>query len=438
MIREPMQNVDVSDTKYNESDGDLLINNLIYEMPKSLSLATGRTHVSQFPQRNTYTVDRNSTMVFQWNTGNAYIDSGNSYLRFKMKAIGPAFATAPTFGTGSALNLFHEIRIRSRSGVELDRLENCNLYNQYRLKYTKTTNWLATVGQSFYYNSATPIFSATNTYISDICIPLCELATFFCPLKKGQLIPPQICSGLQVELSLESIARAFVDGQTFFQAGSSLELFDIAMVLDTVSLSDETSKLLNLESSQSGLEYTYNRIYNYSATYAAGTANFTMQVSKAVSQATHAFMVTQNSSVTQNALFDSFQSETFAYKSWQFRLGSQYYPNQMVNNQTTILPIRGLESYLLTLASFEKMKTPFQETAVTPSNYTGVSAVIGVNLSRNESLMVAGLPINNSRILEILVDRDGATDGADKRDVNCFLTYISVAKAFIDNMSVAI
>jgi hypothetical protein len=257
-------------------------------------------------------------------------------------------------------------------------------------------------------------------------------------LKKGQLIPPQICSGLQVELSLESIARAFVDGQTFFQAGSSLELFDIAMVLDTVSLSDETSKLLNLESSQSGLEYTYNRIYNYSATYAAGTANFTMQVSKAVSQATHAFMVTQNSSVTQNALFDSFQSETFAYKSWQFRLGSQYYPNQMVNNQTTILPIRGLESYLLTLASFEKMKTPFQETAVTPSNYTGVSAVIGVNLSRNESLMVAGLPINNSRILEILVDRDGATDGADKRDVNCFLTYISVAKAFIDNMSVAI
>ena len=108
MNREPMQNIDVSDTKYSDADSDLMINNLVYEMPRSLSLATGRTHVSQFPQRATYTVDRNSTMVFQWNTGNAYIDCSNSYLRFKMKANGPAFATAPTLGSGSALNLFHE------------------------------------------------------------------------------------------------------------------------------------------------------------------------------------------------------------------------------------------------------------------------------------------------------------------------------------------
>jgi hypothetical protein len=438
MNREPMQNIDVSDTKYSDADGDLMVNNLIYEMPKSLSLATGRTHVNQFPQNRTYLVDRNSTMVFQWNTGNAYIDCSNSYLRFKMKANGPAFANAPTFGTGSALNLFHEYRIRSRSGVELDRLENCNLYNQYRLKYTKTTNWLSTVGQSFFYNSGTAVFNSANTYIPDVCIPLCELATFFCPIKKGQLLPPQVASGLQIELSLESIARAFVDGNTFFQAGSSLELIDVAMVLDTVSLSDETSKLLNLESSQSGLEWCYNRIYNFSATYAAGTSNFTLQVSKAVSQATHAFMVTQDSSLTQNGLYDSFQSEQFKYKSWQFRLGSSYYPNQVVNNQTTIVPIKGMESYLLTMSSFEKMKTPFQETSVTPSLYSSTHGVIGVSFERSQSLAVSGLPVNNSRICEILIDRDGSADGADKRDVNCFLTYISVAKAYIDNLSVAI
>ena len=438
MNREQMQNVDVSDTQYNDSDGDLLINNLIYEMPKSLSLATGRTHVAQYPQRSTYTVDRNSTMVFQWNTGNAYIDTANSYLRFKMKAIGTANVIPAGFFLGSALNLFHEYRIRSRSGVELDRLENCNLYNQYRLRYTKTTNWLNTIGQSFFYATQSAIFNQANTIITDVCIPLCELATFFNPLKKGQLLPPQIASGLQIELSLESIARVFVDNAGWFQAGSSLELTDIAMVLDTVSLSDETSKLLNLESSQSGLEWCYNRVYNYSATYAAGTSNFTMQVSKAVSQATHAFMVTQNSSHTQSSLFDSFFAEPFAYKSWQFRLGSQYYPNQMVNNQTQIVTVKGMESYLLTMSSFEKMKTPFQETSLTPASYTASGAVIGVSLERNQSLAVSGLPINNSRILEILVERDATNDGTDKRDVNCFLTYISVAKAYIDNMSVAI
>ena len=438
MNREPMQSVDVSDTKYSDSDGDLMVNNLIYEMPKSLSLATGRTHVAQFPQRSTYTVDRNSTMVFQWNTGNAYIDTSNSYLRFKMKASGTANVAPAGFFLASALNLFHEYRIRSRSGVELDRLENCNLYNQYRLKYTKSTNWLNTIGQSFFYATQSAIFNQANTIITDVCIPLCELATFFCPLKKGQLLPPQIASGLQIELSLESIARAFVDTAGWFQAGSSLELTDIAMVLDTVSLSDETSKLLNLESSQSGLEWCYNRVYNYSATYASGTSNFTMQVSKAVSQATHAFMVTQNSSQTQSALFDSFLAEQFSYKSWQMRLGSQYYPNQMVNNQTQTVTVKGMESYLLTMSSFEKMKTPFQETSLTPATYSATAAVIGVSLERNQSLAVSGLPINNSRVLEILVERDATGDAGASRDVNCFLTYVSVAKAFIDNMSVAI
>ena len=438
MNREPMQSVDVSDTKYSDSDGDLMVNNLIYEMPKALSLATGRTHVSQFPQRSTYTVDRNSTMVFQWNTGNAYIDTSNSYLRFKMKASGTANVVPASFNYGSALNLFHEYRIRSRSGVELDRLENCNLYNQYRLKYTKSTNWLSTVGQTFFYLSNSAIFNQANTIITDVCIPLCELATFFCSIKKGQLLPPQIASGLQIELSLESIARAFVDTAGFFQAGSSLELTDIAMVLDTVSLSDETSKLLNLESSQSGLEWCYNRVYNYSATYAAGTSNFTMQVSKAVSQATHAFMVTQNSVNAQLGTVDSFIADPFAYKSWQMRLGSQYYPNQMVNNQTQTVTVKGMESYLLAMSSFEKMKTPFQETSITPALYSQNTSVIAVSLERNQSLAVSGLPINNSRVLEILVERDATADAGVSRDVNCFLTYVSVAKAFIDNMSVAL
>jgi hypothetical protein len=110
----------------------------------------------------------------------------------------------------------------------------------------------------------------------------------------------------------------------------------------------------------------------------------------------------------------------------------------MVNNQTQTVTVKGMESYLLTMSSFEKMKTPFQETSLTPAVYSANGSVIGVSLERNQSLAVSGLPINNSRILEILVERDATSDGTDKRDVNCFLTYISVAKAYIDNMSVAI
>ena len=439
MYKEQQQTTEVSDTSFEDRDGDLLINNLIYEMPRSLSLATGRTYVSQFPQRSTYTVDRNNTMIWDWNTGNAFVDTSNSYLKFKIRSSNTGSSGGASFASASALNLFHEYRIRSRSGVELDRLENCNLYNNYRIYYTKSANWINTIGSTFFMNTNNTILNIGNTNMPEICIPLGEVATFFNPLKKGQLLPPQIASGLRIELSLESIQRAFTQyGNPYILSNTVFELFDISMQLDTITMSDDTSKVINLESSMSGLEYSYNRVYNYSATYAAGTSNFTLQVSKAVSQATHAMMITQNASLTQSVSYDSFQSESFNYKNWQFRLGSQYYPNQICTNALTGVIHKGVESYILALSSYEKIKSPFQETTVTSTDFANDLGILAVSLERNQSLQISGLPINNSRLLEVLVERDGSGDGTDKRDVNCFLTYVSVCKAYIDNMAVSI
>ena len=445
MYREPQQSVETSDTKYEENDMDLTINNLIYSMPRSLSLATGRTFVNQFPQRQAYDLNRNSTVIFDLNTGNSFIDSSNSYLRFKLKAYNVKAAVldvnCPTFGVGSALNLIHEYRIRSRSGVELDRVENCNLYNSSRIAYTKTTNWTQTIGSSFFSNSSSNIvFNGANTYTPEICIPLKELASFFCPLK-GQLLPPQIASGLRIELSLESVAKSFFDPSGYLQeATSRVELYDIALVLDTVNLSDETSKLLNLESSQSGLEFTYPRVYNYSSTFPSGSTTANIQCSKAVSQATQAFVISQGSTNVQNFQVDSFLSEQFATKTFQMRLGSQYYPNQAVINQTatTSGSIRGMEAYLMTMSAFDKMKMPFQETSITPLAYSVNRSVLAVSFERNSSLAISGCPINNSRSLEILLERDPAFDAGQSRDINVFLTYVSVAKAYVDNLSVSI
>ena len=438
MYRENQQSVEVSDTKYDESDGSLLINNLIYEMPKSLSLAVNRTNSLQYPQRSTYAVSRNTTVVFDWNTGNAFIDPANSFLKFKMVASGVAAVAPPTFGSGSALNLLHEIRIRSRSGTELDRVENFNLYKKFVNDYTRTQQWKNTVGASFFLDSATPIFNNGNTLRTEVCIPLTEVATFFCPIKK-QLIPPQSASGLRIELSLESIAKTFVDAAAYFANGSSLTLEDIHMSLDTVNMSDETSKLLNLESSQSGLEYTYPRVYNYSNTYDAGTSNFTLQVSKAVSQAEHAMAIIQNDVSINSATVDSFLAESFRTRSYQWRLGAQYYPHIPVQSDVSAgVTIKGMEPYLLALASFDKMKMPFSETSMTPADFSNDSGVISTSLSRNMSLAVAGLPVNNSRLLELIVERDGASDAGAKRTVSCYLQYLSVARAYIDNIAVAI
>ena len=438
MSREIQQSVNVSDVKYDEQDSDLLINNLIYEMPKALSLATGRTHVKQYPQRNTYNMDRNTTVVFDLNTGNSYIDAKNSYLTFKLRAINPntAIAVMPSFGDGSALNMFREVRIRSRSGVELSRLENCNLYNKNRMDYNYTEAWHNTIGRSFFYDVNFSPFNQANTKNSVVTIPICEIDSFFRPLK-GQLIPAQLASGLRIELSMESIQKTFQD-VLLYLAPATVELYDIAMVLDTVNLSDETAKLLNLESSQSGLEYCYPRVYNFSNVYPAGTQNFSMQITKSVSQAVHVHACIQKADAVNSPVSDSFDSEPWSITSYQWRLGSQYYPHQALIMPTGSGESDSYEAYMLTMSSFDKMNTVFKESRIDPQQFYLEKGIISTSLERNQSLQISGSPINNSRILELLVERDGSNDGTNKVEVNSFLEYISVAKTYIDNVAVAI
>ena len=398
MSNEVQQSVDVSDTAYDDADSDLLLNNLIYELPKALALSTNRTHKRQFPQRSTYTVDRNTTMVWDIMSGNAFGNQENSYIHYKMNAknVTPDIATMPDFGSGSVLNLHREVRIQSRSGTEVDRLENCNLFNKNRIDYEKSEQWKKTIGAAFFVNSAVPLFNTANTITTEVNIPLCEIAPFFRPLKKGQQIPPQILSGLRLEISMESLARAFKDPLGYFGAGSSLELSDIYISLDCVDLSDETSKLINLESSQTGLEICYNRVYNNAHTYPAGTNSFTSQITKSVSQAVHAFTVISNNTNSNLSTVDSFLSEPFRTTSWQYRLGSQYYPHQNIISQVgATVSVAGQESYLHAMASYEKMANSFRESSVTPTDYANGKGILSVSLERNQSLAVSGLPINN-------------------------------------------
>lgn len=436
MYREPQQNVEVSDTKFDDSDGDILINNLVYEMPKSLSLVTNKSNYISYPDQTTVRVDRSNTIVFNWNTGNSYIDTHNSFLRFKLKSNLPTPIVAPpSFGSFSsgALNLIRESRIRTRSGVEVSRVENSNLYNVLSLNYTKTKAWIDTIGSSFYMNSLVSPFNVANTQVSEVCIPLIYVDPFFRSLK-DQLLPAQLASGLRVELSLESLARAFVDTTAYFGVASSVDLTDISMSLSCVHLSEETLKILNLESSQSGLEWTYSRVHNMNGVYAQGTNAINLQISKAVSQSTHVMTQISPDANTQLSTANSFASEAFKVTSWNYRLGSNYYPNQQVIDAAGL---NAVQSYLLALSSHDKLKGSYQESSMTLSTFRDTLSTLAVSLSRDSALAVSGQPINNSRILELQMTRDGALD-TGKLNVNAFLCYISVAKAFIDNVSVAI
>ncbi len=440
MYREPQQQAQTTDTYEDKSDeSDLLINNLIYEMPRSLSLAVSRNYVQQFPQRATYDMssNRSDTIVFDLNTGLSFVDPQNSYMKFKMKVVSPAgVLAAPTFGVGSGLNIIRETRIRSRSGTELSRTENANQYNAYRLNYTKSASWVNTIGSAMFMRTTSSPFNNANTWICEMTLPLSEIDSFFRP-HKGVLLPPQVCSGLRLEFGLETIQRAFVDPAGFFNGTSTIQLSDISLMLDQVVMSDETSKILSLESSQSGLEYVYPRVFSYSATYPAGSSNINIQLSKAVSQANHIFTVLSNNTNYNLGTVDSMTSETFKVQSHQYRLGSSYYPNQVLVESATNA-LKGSSSYLLAMSSFDKLKSPYKESDVSLSDFTNQLSIIATDLSRNSSLAISGVPINNSRTVEALITRDASGDGVNKVNVDCYLEYTSVAKIFIDNVAVSI
>lgn len=436
-VIEPQQNVGVSDVQVaDESEEDLLINNLIYSMPKSLSLATMRTYVRMFPEQRAVFVNKNNTVVTTWNTGNNYINAANSFLKFRLSnTYTVAGAHDTTFGSGSAINVINSFMSRSRGGTELARSENTNQWARNNILYTHSQAWKDSVGSAFAVDQGGVHTRLTNLLDSYYTIPLVELDPFF-STHKNLLLPPQLCSGLRIELGLEDPNRACVASADAIQV---LTMSEIEWVLDAVNLSDDTQRVLNLESSQTGLEVSYRRVYTVSNNAPNLSTSMNMQLIKAVAQAETCFVHITNPATDTSPLVDSFLSVPYNISSAQFRLGSLYMPQQPTRDYIVAAgAFSGQESYMIALQAFDKLRHPFQESSVTLAQYEADRGVIAVSFEKNQDLSVSGLSINNSRVLELLLSFGVAIPQAQGVSVRMFLSYCSVSKCFIDNTAVAI
>jgi hypothetical protein len=432
-----------------EAQGDLLVNNLIYKQPKALSLAKTRTHVKQFFQRSDYPSAANKTAVIDWNTGASYIDVGNSYLGFSIVALS-ADQLPWSFGDGSAMNIISRITIRSRSGTELERLEGANLWSKLDIQYSLPKNFADTMGSAMGMESQTTLATSPlnrityssslsggtpdQTYNINLLIPLKNLCTFFRPLK-GQLLPPQLASGLHVEIVFENTSTAFFKPPALGSPVTDYNVNNIHFLLDTVELSDETQKTLNMESADNGLEWVTPRIYTAITSIPIGQSQVSVQVRKSCSQATMAYSVLQNSSKLTDVTVDSMKSEPIGNTlQFQYRIGSLFYPQQPVVQ--TLNNFYGVPtSYYEALYAFDKPKHPYNECNVSSRKFVEDSAIFAMTASKNDDLYLSGVPVNNSRVLEFNLTTEAAI--YDRR-LTSMLEYIQVVKCFIDNTSVAI
>lgn len=421
-----------SEKDQKEMTDDLLVNNLIYVTPEPLSLAVNRTQSRNFFQRSVY--NAGETARIDINSGSEYCDPINSYLVFSVQLVGTGAFTA-NFGSGSATNLINQVVLRSKSGTELDRVQNCNIWSRISTINRESRAYLETTGSSEGWDISALLGISGQTYPLNVntpttfAIPLKRLSGFFEPLKNGQLLPASVFSGLTMEIIWEDYRTALVSSG----AGGTCTgytISNLSLVCDTVALTDDVQKTLNSISSKSGLECTYCRVYTSINDMPSSQNTLSAQVRKAVSNCSYAVAVVLDPTKIRDITVDSFASLSNTLTNYQWRLGSLYFPLQPVADPNS----SGIEPFIASKMTFNKLHNEHQEGAVTLNMFKNGANCIAGSFEKSQALEVSGLALNNSRVLEL----DCTFSNSVSRQVYVFMCYNSISRSYLDNTSVAL
>jgi hypothetical protein len=523
-------------------DSVLQSNGLTFKMPTNGSSVVARQHKKHFFDKTEY-VSGNESMICYWNSGSDYIDPNNSWLQFELELdleikawpVGNVtpdqndFGTAPgatarntftytntdfvgltfsgalqehdnldrrisysatklysnykdknTKGRGLATNVLKEVRIRARSGHEIEHQEHLNQRVDAEYQYKYDPDYINSVltnaghGQTFFapgstvYDSTAPTTAVPitgQTTFSDlggkiwkqtvpVAIPLSCLAGFFEGPTHNKLIPPQLASGLKVEFTLEKAHMAFC-----FAIGTSVPVYQLqqllqaddtnapgmnlaykiknpAFVLDSILMADSVTRKMNKICAMNSLEY-YFHTHDVSEK-PTETSKMNIDSRKAVSRALSACVIVQpRRFATEEIFFPNFKAEcVFPVMECQMRIGSQYYPNEVIKLVS--------EAYMNAIWKCDKLDEPMKDsTTITIHDFkTGGMGQSSITLERSNVLPLSGVPMNNSRTLGVNLSLNllgglvgsGADDKFNERRVYLFLKYTKLVRAFLDNV----
>ena len=383
-------------------------NQILYRMPQALSTSLIRNHQKQFSTRAQYSpLDE---ITFDINTS-LFVDPLKSFLKFSVAAL---TATAGT-GSGSAMNFIQDVRIQSRSGVELSRTQNANTWSSIRNAYVEDigtlAEWAGVTGHNGGENNV-------PTGGVDFVIPLSWLSSFFQPTG-AKMLPPHIFSGCRISITLASHSKAlFVTGGA--TTGYSISRPEI--VLMTSMMNDNVNKIISLESASSGLEYTYPRIFSSVESSAAATVNIAVKksVSQAVSVVTGLYPTAAQADVGQ----DSFLTVNTppADTTHQYRIGSSYYPQSVVDSN--------VNAYTMTKEAFAPQRRMGAVTASYTDWTTNGRYVVASVLQTDGTLSSSGIAVNASSSLELSM-----TTSAVDKTYHTYLIFQGLARGFLNSVS---
>lgn len=382
-------------------------NGILYRAPSQLSTTVARTYKIEYAQRQSY-VGISSPMIFDWNTGTAFVEPSTAILSFTVIVTNSSLNDYDLIWGGGlgACNLISEIRIISKNGVELDRTSEAGQLAKILSDYTlsKSGRENAQMCDGFGLDGGITV-PFRDTASVDISIPLRLLSGFFRPTIQDMLIPAGLASGLRFEFTLQNPDRAFYAPQGNAVNGEITYAIDSPqMLLQLSDMNDPVQSALFNQSAKTGLEYNFPSYFS-SKVSNSGQTRINEQLKKAVSQANKCFAVVlpKETLVTsrdyENIRTSGFNSKSAAsVSSFNWRLGSQYYPLQALDKPSKYWAIAN--------ACFNRLRSiEWAPNQVDYDNFNvGGKCILSTTLDMSDRINLSGSKINNSSVLELRME----------------------------------
>jgi hypothetical protein len=415
MSNDAQENVRPSD---NMSKALLNVNKMLYQMPPALGIAQRRNHRTDYFQNASY--KSGEVMVLDCQLGSDFCNPKNSYIKINVKTEGGNGG----WGSGSVANIINRVLVKTRSGKEWCRLENANLITKFLQRYECEKDWLDTIGKSQGYNDSTnAITNTSRVYILPLwCIPC---------FNTDVLLPPQIMSGLRIEIYLE-------------RTSTCLDQFDATVIddyiidrpeihYDSYDIADAYKRKIAEMATSQGLNLLHKEYFHtiVSAGSSAQT-DFNFDIKKAASKALKVIVITRDNVTVTDGAVDSMASKDFDYIQQQAHIGSSYFPQAPLVVDNTAVAGNG-ESYYQTMFVFGKTDQHWSPPSVTPLEYTNENSLIAFNLNKSHVNDLQGYVVNTARA--VLVDLKGNDTTAIRR-LDVYLCHLRAAKVYVSNVEI--
>ena len=385
----------------------IAINKLANSYLPEVGVVKHAAHELQAAARASY--KSGTEMKFRLKTS-GYVDPMKSWLQFEIQGT----TGAPTFGVGSATNVIRNVRVFSKGGTEISRLQNANLYQKYKQDWSNENNWATQVGTSQGYSAS------DLTTKQKFAIPLRYISPFF---DQKKLISPMMLNDMKIEIDLANVGQAIVSVTT---PATEYTITNPRMRLHTSYLDPKIDARIKQLADSTGLILYHKEIYHEAERGNNTSYNFGLQkaVSKGMSLAIIPRLVDSIDSTTN--LVDGMSSEIFNFNKIQCSIGANHFPSQALDCS----PTDPLEPYMYSLQSWDRLSggedppnVTYSNTVGTGDTYIGVAnnSKASVTFSFNKSNLRDhdGYSINDSRPLNINLDMVAAN-----RQLDCYLRYV--------------